>query len=147
MNTHAKKTPERERQSAASAAARSPSGAPSRFPLSDNRPEAIAQREMQLMVDNSQTVQLASERQGSVVERSPVVQRKGINYEAGTGNLWHVHKDHVKYDGNNGSRINFAGRTKTYIKTAMERYHNTLGHDTNRHHTYMQCRKWINEKL
>lgn len=76
-----------------------------------------------------------------------VLQAKGINYEAGQGNLWHVHKDHVKYNGDNSSRINFAGRSKTYIKKQMEQYHNTLSHDSNRHHTYLQCRKWINRHL
>lgn len=89
--------------------------------LTDNRPEAITQRK--------------------------IVQAKGINFEAGTGNLWHVHKDHVKFNGDNGSRINFKGRSKAFIKKQMEAYHNTLPHNANTHHTYLQCRKWINKHL
>ena len=76
-----------------------------------------------------------------------VRQAKGINYDAGVGALWHVHIDHVKYNGDNGSRINFAGRSKTYIKREMERYHNTLAHDPARHHSYLACRKWVNKYL
>lgn len=78
---------------------------------------------------------------------SGVIQGKGINYEAGQGSMWHVHKDHVKYNGDDRSRINFDGRTKTYIKKEMEMYHNTLSHNKNRHHTYLECRKWINKHL
>lgn len=40
---------------------------------------------------------------------------KGIRFEAGTGSAWHVHKDHVKYGTNNGTRVNFAGRNAAKI--------------------------------
>ncbi|MBR9875581.1 hypothetical protein L3V31_15715 [Vibrio sp. J1-1] len=78
---------------------------------------------------------------------SGVIQSKGINFDAGQGSLWHVHKDHVKYNGDDSSRVNFTGRSKTLIKKNMEIYHNTLSHSQNRHHTYLECRKWINKHL
>lgn len=111
----------------------------------DNRPKGIAQRKQIEITNNNPRAKQAIQLQA--MANKGVAQAKGINYEAGAGDLWHVHKDHVKYNGDNSSRINFTGRSKTYIKKQMELYHNTLGHDTNRHHTYLQCRQWINKNL
>lgn len=94
-----------------------------------------------------QPYNLANNRLTKAQSSRGVVQAKGINYEAGIGSLWHVHKDHVKYNGDNSSRVNFAGRSKTSIRNEMKAYHNTLGHSKGRHHTYIQCRKWITRNL
>jgi hypothetical protein len=132
-----------------------------------NRPSAIAQRQIQRAVGISATVQQRKAQQATLfgtrpvatlqpraamqlkglVGRQGVIQAKGINFEAGVGNMWHVHRDHVKYGVENGSRINFDGRSKTYIKRQMELYHNTLPHNNNLHHTYIECRKWIDKYL
>ncbi|HCL04992.1 MAG TPA: hypothetical protein DHW64_03065 [Chitinophagaceae bacterium] len=110
----------------------------------DNRPVAKQQSTLQGIANSSAQVaqlkayQLMSHR---------VVQAKGINYEAGTGEDWHVHKDHVKYDGDNSSRINFTGKTKTQIKKAMQEYHDTLGHSKERQTTYIACRRWVSKYL
>lgn len=110
----------------------------------DNRPVAKHQSALQGIANNSaQVAQLKAYQLMS----NRVVQKKGINYEAGTGEDWHVHKDHVKYDGDNSSRINFAGRSKTQIKKAMQEYHDGLGHSPARQTTYLACRRWISKHL
>lgn len=110
----------------------------------DNRSTAKYQHSLQRMANNSAQVAQLNAYQ---LMSNRVVQAKGINYEAGTGEDWHVHKDHVKYDGDNSSRINFVGRTKTQIKKAMQAYHDTLGHSNERQTTYLACRRWISKHL
>lgn len=112
-----------------------------RAELEDNRHKGIVQKRAKDVIQSRQPLHIPK-----LVNRG-VLQSKGINYEAGQGSMWHVHKDHVKYNGDDRSRINFDGRTKTYIKKEMEMYHNTLSHNKNRHHTYLECRKWINKHL
>lgn len=73
-----------------------------------------------------------------------VIQRR---YEAGFGHLWHVHIDHVKYNGDDASRINFLNRTKSYILRKMRNYHNTLAHNYARHLSYRLCRRWVKDNL
>lgn len=68
-------------------------------------------------------------------------------FEAGFGNLWHVHNNHVKYNGDNASRTNFDGRTKSYVVRRMRAYHNTLAHNPQRHLSYQLCRRWIKDNL
>ncbi|MEE3878046.1 hypothetical protein [Vibrio sp. YYF0003] len=109
--------------------------------LEDNRRKDISKQRLQDGTRSSYQLQRLK------LVSSGVIQGKGINFEAGQGSMWHVHKDHVKYNGDDRSRINFDGRTKTYIKKEMEMYHNTLSHNKNRHHTYLECRKWINKHL
>jgi hypothetical protein len=66
-------------------------------------------------------------------------------FKAGSGNLWHVHKDHVKYK--NESRINFEGRTKSHILKRMFAYHKTLPHNSLNQSSYKDCRKWIQKHV
>lgn len=110
----------------------------------DNRQTAKQQNKLQGLANRS--AQVAQLHAYQLMTRR-VVQKKGINYEAGTGEDWHVHKDHVKYDGDNSSRINFAGRSKTQIKKAMQEYHDTLGHSKERQTTFIACRRWISKYL
>jgi len=110
----------------------------------DNRPVAKQQSALQGIANSStQVAQLKAYQLMS----NRVIQKKGINYEAGTGEDWHVHKDHVKYDDDNSSRINFTGKSKTQIKKAMQEYHNSLGHSPERQTTYLACRRWISKHL
>ncbi|EDP94210.1 hypothetical protein KAOT1_00930 [Kordia algicida OT-1] len=49
-----------------------------------------------------------------------IAQLKGINFDAGIGSGWHVHKGHVKYASNNSTRVNFKNRTSREIGFALE---------------------------
>ena len=111
----------------------------------DNRPVAKHHSKLQSMANNS--TQVAQLNAYQLMSNRSIVQKKGINFDAGTGDNWHVHKDHVKYNGDNSSRINFAGRSKTQIKKAMQEYHDTLGHSPERQTTYLDCRRWISKHL
>lgn len=139
------------------------------FGFVDNRSETIAQIKLQEMANNGpqaqKAVQLQAMANGMVLlKREPsqtspnreniVVQRRQsqqpiqfIRYEAGQGHLWHVHKDHVKYNGDNASRINFFGRSKTSIRKAMQQYHQTLPNSRNLNWTYVACDRWIRSNL
>lgn len=70
-----------------------------------------------------------------------------IRYEAGIGNDWHVHKDHVKYDGSNSSRVNFNRRPSNTIINELnwkiQRFglQNTIKNNKN----YDDCIQWIKD--
>ncbi len=53
MSTHSQKTAENKNQSVSAAGAQMQSGVESTFQFVDNRPEAVAQRKLQEMANNS----------------------------------------------------------------------------------------------
>jgi hypothetical protein len=71
--------------------------------------------------------------------------RKGetIRFDAGKGDSWHIHKDHVKYDSNNETRVNFTGRTK---ETILEKIDEVLGRYPKLNKSGIdKCRKYIDK--
>jgi len=66
MNTHADKTQENKSQSVANAVSQKQSSAESTFQFVDNRPEAIAQRKLQEMANNSPQAKQADQLQAMV---------------------------------------------------------------------------------
>ncbi len=85
----------------------------------------------------------------NAVQLKGVVQRaNGRNaYDAGIGANWHVHHgEHVKYDGRNETRVNFAGRTAQQVLTELAQViqNNNLGYTTVNNPHYNSCIRWIN---
>ncbi|MEP5340728.1 MAG: DUF4157 domain-containing protein [Algibacter sp.] len=80
MNTHADKTQENKSQSVASLVSQKQSMSESTFQFVDNRPEAVAQRKLQEMANNSPQVKQAAQLQAMVDNRStqqqPIIQKK-----------------------------------------------------------------------
>ncbi|WP_223605663.1 hypothetical protein [Chryseobacterium sp. OSA05B] len=71
---------------------------------------------------------------------------KGTSVEAGAANLWHIHKDHIKYDTINATRVDFNGRTleKIMAKLADNAPLNApYLQRADQKSTYDQCLKWI----
>jgi hypothetical protein len=75
MNTHADKTQEKKSQSVVNAVSQKQSGAESTFQFVDNRPEAVAQRKLQEMANNSTQVKQLKALQ-EMANNSPQVQQK-----------------------------------------------------------------------
>lgn len=65
-------------------------------------------------------------------------------YEAGIGNDWHVHEDHVKYDGWPNTRIDFKGRSRDMILNSLQQLLQTLPENVQKSEYLQQCKKWIN---
>jgi hypothetical protein len=105
MNTHTEKTPKQKSQSVANSVSQKQQHNPAPFQFVDNRPEAVAQRKLK-----EQTAQYATQQ--------PVVQMAGGNnaFLAGKKDYWHVHYDHVKFDTDDGTRVDFAGRNAKKIR-------------------------------
>lgn len=83
MNTHADKTQENKSQSVANAVSHRQSTSESSFHFEDNRPEAIAQRKLQEMANNSpqakQAVQLQSMADNYSAQEHQPIQKKENN--------------------------------------------------------------------
>ena len=76
MNTHADQTQENKRQSVSAADSRTRSGGESIFQFVDNRPEAVAQRKLQEMANNSPRVrQLRSLQERAISNSDSPIQR------------------------------------------------------------------------
>ncbi len=87
---------------------------------------------------------------GSTVQRA---RTKGVNsYDAGIGAAWHVHHgEHVKYNGNDDTRMNFDGRSKEEVLEHMAQYHAELPNKYRNNpvvvDSYLKCQKWVNKNL
>ena len=122
MYEQVKNTKENKRLSPPNKISRKQSGSKSTFQFVDNRPEAIAQRKLQEMANNSpeakQSAQLKSEPIKVHGSNQRVIQR----FDAGIGAGWHVHfGSHLKYNGNNATRVNFPGRSQIGRASCRER--------------------------
>ena len=85
MNTHADKTQENKSQSVSAAGSQMQSGGESTFQFVDNRPEAIAQRKLQEMANNSPQSKQAVQLQAMADNYSPRQQHSIQNKENNTG--------------------------------------------------------------
>lgn len=106
MNTHADKMQENKSQSVANEVSQKQSGSESTFQFVDNRPEAVAQRKLQEMANNSlqvhQVAQLQAMADNNFVQRQHPIQKKenntGLpdNLKSGIENLSGYSMDHVR---------------------------------------------------
>lgn len=106
MNTHADKTQENKSQSVANEVAQEQSGSESTFQFVDNRPEAVAQRKLQEMANNSPQVKQAAQLQDradnySAQQQQPLQKKEnntGLpdNLKTGMENLSGMSLDDVK---------------------------------------------------
>ncbi|WP_419870437.1 hypothetical protein [Chryseobacterium sp. CT-SW4] len=72
----------------------------------------------------------------------------GGKMDAGRSDLWHVHKDHLKYGSIKQTRVDFSGRTldKILEKIADNSDINARYKKTEEQlHTYNECINWIEE--
>ncbi len=77
-----------------------------------------------------------------------VIQKKGINFQAGTGDGWHVHKDHIKYNSNNATRINFDNRSRREIGYQLEEVIQRNGlAETKHREDFIECKTWIRDHI
>ena len=106
MNAHADKTQENKSQSVANAVSQKQGGGESTFQFVDNRPEAVAQRKLQEMANNSPRVKQAAQLQAmadnySAQQQQPIqkiVNKTGLpdNLKTGIENLSGYSMDDVK---------------------------------------------------
>lgn len=99
----------------------------------------------------SRTLQMTPKvnRQASISQilQNKVIQRE--SYTAGVGSGWHIHyNEHMKYNGTDGTRVNFDGRTRKKIlqdlgqKITSNRLEGKIkGAD------FKACIKWIFQNL
>lgn len=80
------------------------------------------------------------------VSGSQVIQRR---FDAGIGAGWHIHfGDHVKYNGNNATRVNFAGRSRRQIGYAWEQVIQNNGlAGTKANQDFIDCKAWIRNNI
>jgi len=118
--------------------------------------------QLQIPVQRKAAPQWGAGKQGAAVTPpttatpNHTVQRartKGVNsYDAGIGEAWHIHHgEHVKYNGNDDTRMNFDGRSKEEVLAHMNLYNAELP-DKYRNNpivvdSYLKCVKWINKNL
>ena len=87
MNAHADKTQENKSQSSSSAVSQMSSSSESTFQFIDNRPETVAQRKIQEMVNNSLQVKQANQLQAiadnySAKQQQPIQRRENTTEES-----------------------------------------------------------------
>lgn len=73
---------------------------------------------------------------------------KATQVDAGAPNLWHIHKDHLKYGSIQATRVDFKGRTldKILAKIAENAPTNAPYIQTPAQvQTYEECIEWINQ--
>lgn len=70
--------------------------------------------------------------------------------DAGTADLWHIHKDHIKYGSIVETRVDFKGRSNAKIMEKIAekvelyaKYQQTVPQQT----TYAQCIQWIDDYI
>jgi hypothetical protein len=151
MNTHADKTQEKTSQSAANAGSRKQGGQASTFQFVDNRPEAVAQRKLQDMANNSpqlkQVAQMQAVANKFTSQQQPVLQLAGGKnaFLAGKEAYWHVHYDHVKFGTDDGTRVNFAGRTAKQIRKKLNEVKGRTPRSAEGSLSYHQCINYIDK--
>lgn len=99
MNTHADKTQENKSQAVSAADSQKQSGGESTFQFVDNRPEAIAQRKLQEMANNSRQAKQATQLQAMADNHSAEQQQTIQKKENNTGlpdNLKSVQRTRIK---------------------------------------------------
>jgi hypothetical protein len=101
------------------------------FQFVDKRSDAVAQLKKELFQKKDI---------GSVV-----IQK----FDAGIGEGWHIHYgNHVKYDSNNDTRVNFGGRTRRQIGYAWEEKINEHGlMGTKETADFISCKTWMRNNL
>ncbi len=95
---------------------------------------AVQQNIAQRKKDTAEAVQLGSKK------------RRVKRYDAGAGADWHVHKGHIKYDGNNKSRVNFNQRQAAVILNEVAQKVARYSLPTNSIH-YTKCLNYINDNF
>jgi hypothetical protein len=99
MNTHADKTPEHQSQSVSIERSQKQGGGDPSFQFIDNRPEAVAQRELQEMANNSPRVKqlIALQEMGGNVAQLKEIQ---VGFDGtDTQSMFAGPNDHLKTDG------------------------------------------------
>lgn len=77
-----------------------------------------------------------------------VASLKGINFQAGIGSGWHIHKGHIKYGTNNDTRINFAGRTRQQIGYELQQKIDEYNlEDTKTWADFLACTAWLRANI
>jgi hypothetical protein len=108
MNTHADKTQENKSQSVSAAGSQIQSSVESAFQFIDNRPEAIAQRKLQEMANNSPQVKQAAQLQAMAdnhsAQHSHPVQRKLKRVEGQKYSHEDVERGNVKLQDEGGGK-------------------------------------------
>jgi len=87
MNTYADKTQENKSQSVSAASPQMQSGGESTFQFVDNRPEAVAQRKLQEIANNSEQAKQAAQLQAMADNHSAQQQKPIQKKETNTGYL------------------------------------------------------------
>lgn len=73
-----------------------------------------------------------------------VASLKGINFQAGIGSGWHIHKGHIKYGTNNATRVNFANRTRQQIGYELQQVIDAQGLNATKTGTdFLACTAWL----
>lgn len=75
---------------------------------------------------------------------------KGTRVEAGLADLWHVHKDHLKYAAIAETRVDFNGRSHTKIMEKIEEKSNLYApyrKTEAQQATYQACMEWISDNI
>lgn len=70
--------------------------------------------------------------------------------DAGTAELWHIHKDHLKYGSIAETRVDFSGRSKSKIlEKIAEKQHiyQAYQKSEDQRKTYEQCIQWIEDYI
>jgi hypothetical protein len=134
MNTHADKLAKNKSQSAATAVSKKQKNNTTTFQFVDNRPEAIAQRKLKEKTTNN-------------TRQQPVVQMAGGNnaFLAGKKDYWHVHYDHVKFDTDDGTRVDFAGRNAKKIRKKLKEVKGRAPISPEGRLSYHQCINYIDK--
>lgn len=98
----------------------------------------ILQKKQSSLIDN---------RDKKLIQR--VHQRVIQRFDAGTGAGWHIHYgEHVKYDSNNATRVNFGGRTRRQIGYAWEQVIQDHGlAETKTTPDFIACKTWIRDHI
>ena len=150
MKLYADKKQKNKSQSVANNVAQKQGVRKPTFQFVDNRPQAIAQRKRQEMVNNSPQVAQAVQLRAMTTKRISQPQQSvfqlagGANaYSAGDGAYWHVHYDHVKFGGLAATRINFEGRTRNKILRQLRGKRNVPPQSQQGGISYRQCVHWI----
>ena len=134
------------------------------FQFVDNRPEAYTQQKTQKMVNSPHMKQLisASAMADNISDEKRIAQfKKGLfqrkcagasviqKFNAGIGSGWHIHhRNHVKYDSNDATRVDFAGRTRRQIGYRWEQVIQSNGlAGTKGTPDFIACKTWIRNHI
>ena len=87
---------------------------------------------------------------GQVLQRYKKGIVQMIRFEAGVGDAWHIHIDHMKFGNNNDSRVNFITG-----ETTRKQFRRNLGEKINRfglngivdRQDFRDCITWIKDNL